>query len=496
MAKYPRDYEENLRYRNELREQISGDPQFAKTAWELCKRDILYWFNCFCWTHDPRKQPSMLPFITYRFQDIIIKEMQKNIDEQKDMLIEKSRDMGMTWILSLVFQHYWLFGGSGNDFLIGSRTEDLIDKIGALDTIFEKLRYNLYRQPNEFLPYKYDIIRHDTFCKMINPENGSYIRGESNKYFGTSGRYKAVLFDEFSKWEHTDETCWQACSDASPCKIAVSSANGRNNMFYRLRSGQAGKIKVHSIHWRLHPEKDTRWYAREKKRRSKQDLAAEVDLDYLASIGKRVAENWLYDKHVGFCRRVLELPLELNCDFNVDPMFWTVSQTLKGIRYTIAEIVEETTITESVINKFIDMYKDHYKKLVYIYGDASGKFASTRSRWSDYDIIKQVLKQNGWSYEMRVPKANPDHRDRINAINKRLSDYEKDGFSWELVSKDCKRLIESIEMAELNEQGGLKKNGVEHGFDAFTYGTSWEYPIMGQQRVVQYKRSGGQMQGA
>ncbi len=454
MAKYPKDYEKNIKRRYDLNIEISNDPDFASDMYKLCKQDILFWMNCFCWTEDPRKEPSMLPFITYPFQDKIIKEIQKSINEKKNMIIEKCRDMGMSWIMVYVFQHYWLFGGSGNHFLIGSRTEEEIDTVGVMDSIFEKARYNLYRQPKEFLPVGFRKDRHDSFCKLINPQTGSYLKGTSNKYFGTGGRYKAIFLDEFSKWDHKDESCWQACSDASPCKIAVSSANGMNNLFYRLRSGKAGKIKVHRIEWRLHPEKDTRWYKREENERTPSDLASNVNIDYQASVGRRAAENWKTRTHVKFCRRETNLPLELNCDFNVNPMFWVVSQTIKGIRYTFKEYYIETALTENVIGEFIYDYRDQYDKTIYIYGDYQGFARSTRNYLNDYQIIVTALKKAGWEIKMMVPGKNPPHKLRISTINKRLKDTENGGESYEIVSTECKMLIESIESTQLNGDSG------------------------------------------
>jgi len=487
---YPKTYEENLIYRNKILDKMKADNEFAHVIKAMCRKDFLYWANVFCYVHEPnRRKPRVgrIPFITYKFQDKVAKDIMKSIDKGEDLVIEKSRDMGMSWLVVLIFQWYWLFGESGNDFLLGSINAAKTDTFGALDTLFEKLRYNFKLQPDIFIPAGFEERFHSGMMKMINPETSSYIRGDTNKFFATSGRYKAILFDEFSKWPRGEDSMgWQSASDASPCKIAVSSANGRANVFYELVSGRRGKIKKLRVHWREHPLKDTRWYNREKKRRSKQDLAAEIDMDYLASIGSRAAENWNFDVHVKEIRRIGNLPLELNCDFNVNPMSWCVSQTLKGVRNTFREYVEETTRTEVVIQKFIVDYSIHEHKVIYLFGDASGRYGTTNSRLTDWQIIERKLKAAGWHVINKVPMRNPSHVDRLNITNKRLKDYEHNDKSWEVIHPQCTQLIESIESTERSETGILK-NGLEHLFDAWSYGLCQQYPLY-ESKIFQMKR--------
>jgi hypothetical protein len=146
--------------------------------------------------------------------------------------------------------------------------------------------------------------------KLINPETGSTMTGESaNPNFSTGGRYAAVFFDEFAKWEH-DESAWTAAGDASPCRLPVSTAWGVNNQFYALVTD--GRTKRFRMHWSVHPEKglglnciwppsneDDRtiskegwkpkvqltspWYESETRRRDPKEVKQELDIDYLGS---------------------------------------------------------------------------------------------------------------------------------------------------------------------------------------------------------------------
>jgi len=479
----------NYSNRATLLSESDSDYEYRGAIYQHCSNDILFWINHFCWIYEPRKEyqsklgynsPHLL-FITWDYQDEYVKWLCEHINNGTDGLTEKSRDMGMSWLVSTVFLWYWLFGKSGNDFLIGSRKQEFVDKHGAMDAVFPKIRYNLYRQPEWFMPQGWNKLNHDTFMRLINPKTGSYIKGEANnKYFGTGGRYKAVLLDEFAKWEHTDELAWQSLSDATPCRLPVSSAFGRNNMFYKLASHSIGEIDKTRISWKLHPLKTKLWYDAEKKRRSPQDLAAEVDIDYTASISEKAYEAFNYENHTT-TDNLYDSHLSINfmCDFNVDPMCWTIGHEHKGNILMFDEYAERVTDTGTVISKFCKDYKTHSNKIIYVYGDATGKRKDTRSKSSDYTIIKNVLQRNGWQVIMQVPLSNPPVKTRINAVNKRLYDWENDGKSWVLISQsNCKVLIDSLEQTRRKDDGIDKSDNVEHMTDGFGYYITHKFPVI------------------
>lgn len=293
---------------------MDNDPVFARIEVERSLRDILRFFKYHAWTHDPRpgilsayglKNPT-LPFLLYPFQEQGVLTIKNHIDDGRDLLIEKSRDMGVSWLVLTVFFHCWLQPKAGNDFLFGSRKYDFVDKRGAQDTLFEKIRYNLYRLHPAFLPEGFNSNFNDNVGMITNPATGSFMRAEANNAnFGTSGRYKAILPDEFGKWEETDENAWTSCGDSSPCRIPVSTPWGLGRKFDQLRF--SGAIDVLTLHWSDHPIKGagkykgyhpleelrtdekvwlSPWYLAECERRRddpKKSIGQELDISYLAS---------------------------------------------------------------------------------------------------------------------------------------------------------------------------------------------------------------------
>jgi hypothetical protein len=250
-----------------------------------CQRDILFWFNQFCWTFDPRLSQPHQPFVLYPYQEKALTDIINAIETGKDLLIEKSRDMGISWLILLTFQYYWLFRDGAN-FHLGSRKEDAVDRKGDISTLMEKLRYNLDWLPGWIKPTRFQASHHDNLLRLLNPANGNVITGESsNENFGRGGRYKAVLFDEFPFWPLQD-AAYASAGQSTPCRLVVGTPYGKQNRFAELRF--SGQVKILSLHWRQHPHKDSDWYELQKKRLSEDEVARELDINYHLSQKDRV----------------------------------------------------------------------------------------------------------------------------------------------------------------------------------------------------------------
>lgn len=300
----------NLKDREELYDAIEHDKNLWLNERENALRHILHFIKYYCWTHEPRpkmleaygfKHPR-LPFMLYPYQEEFVLDLVESINKGEDVLVEKSRDMGVTWLVVTVLLWFFLQDTAGNDFLLGSRKLEFVDKRGSQDTLFEKFRYNL----NEcyFKPDGYNPNFNDNVNLITNPATGSFIRGESNNAnFGTSGRYKASLMDEFSKWLETDADAWTSMGDSTPCRIPVSTPWGIGRKFAQLRL--SGAVKVLTLHWSDHPIKGagkykgqhpfdpektdvwlSPWYLAECERRKDDpdvNIGQELDIDYLSS---------------------------------------------------------------------------------------------------------------------------------------------------------------------------------------------------------------------
>jgi len=280
---YSKDLYQNTKDRLSLLMAAEKKWDLRKVQIQMCKNDVLYWVNQYSVTYNPRVTPSVIPFITYDYEDTLITSIWEHIRDQKDILIDKSRDMGVTWCVLAVFTWYWLFGGEGQDFLVGSRKEQYIDVMGNMDTLLEKVRFLLHNLPKWMLPDTFDWKSHSNYMRLLNPATKSTITGEAtNNNFSRGGRRRAIFFDEFAFWE-CDSSAWRASADSTNCRIVVSTPHGFNNQFAKLR--HSGIIDIKSLHWRLHPDKDDAWYQNECKRRNHDqvEIAQELDINYEGS---------------------------------------------------------------------------------------------------------------------------------------------------------------------------------------------------------------------
>lgn len=299
-------------WRRKILLKAKKDEIFREKVRQLFFRDPIFAFNAFFYTYDPRKRPfHQQPFCTYSYQDEYIWTLVNAINNGEDLFTGKSRDMGASWCVMLVFLWFWLNPAGGADFLCGSRIEDYVDKKGDMRTLIEKVRYTLYRLPFWLRPSGFRKNQHDNFMRITNPETGASITGESNNpNFSTGGRYAAILFDEFAKWESSDESAWTAAGDASPCRLPVSTPFGAGGQYYKLSLSDS--IAKQILFWTQHPDKAyglycewpapnwedkekegdkwepivklrSPWYDKEGKRRSPREMAQEVDMNFLGS---------------------------------------------------------------------------------------------------------------------------------------------------------------------------------------------------------------------
>lgn len=266
--------------------RLRGDRYHQAIVREYCKRNITAWVNDWVWTFDPRQKPSSRPMLLFPVQEQYLLWRQERCANKEGGVVEKSRDMGATWLNALHHLHSWLFE-DGFKGAFGSRKEDLVDRIGDPDSIFEKIRIAVRLLPMWMLPEKYDL----GYLKLVNSDRGSSITGEAGDNMGRGGRSRIYDVDEAAFLERPDKVD-AAISANSEIIFYTSTPNGPGNPFAKKRHG--GKHKVFTLHWRDHPFKDDAWYEKQKDNLSPITLAQEIDIDYNASVeGVLIPMQWV-----------------------------------------------------------------------------------------------------------------------------------------------------------------------------------------------------------
>lgn len=296
---WPPDYKAEYIRRYKLYDLIENDIEARAMAFELWRRSPKDFINDCCITYNPRAQElKRMPFLTFPRQNDLCDFIVGCWQDKEDGLLEKSRDMGATWLCSALSVWMWRFVPE-SAIGWGSRKEDLVDELGNPDSIFEKIRIIIRNMPKVLRPAGFDMQKHMPFMKITNPENGSIIAGESGDNIGRGGRSSIYFKDEAAHYERP-ELIEAALGDNTDVQIDISSVNGPNNVFARRRHGgevwyknkpaTPGKTRVFIMDWREHPGKDQAWYDRRRKKAEDDGLlhkfAQEVDRDYNASLDR------------------------------------------------------------------------------------------------------------------------------------------------------------------------------------------------------------------
>src|SRR6266850_5727752 len=101
----PKGRAENLRWRIRLLEAVRKYGAPARQAvFKMCREDILFYINGFVFQYNPDHVGEEVgPFISWDFQEeAILKTLRILIQERDDMLWEKSRMMGATWMALII----------------------------------------------------------------------------------------------------------------------------------------------------------------------------------------------------------------------------------------------------------------------------------------------------------------------------------------------------------------------------------------------------------
>jgi hypothetical protein len=232
----------------------------------MCRRDILFFVNAFVYQFNPKAkgdEPKFGPFCTWDFQDEALLSLVESIHDQQDTVIEKSREMGASWICLIVMLWYILFR-PGVQFLLVSRDVDSVD-CKSPDSLFWKLRYMLRHLPDWLAPRMTDQSMY-----LCNEILQSYITGEaSTKKAGIGGRATAIFLDEFSLVNDAQEI-YDHTSDTASCRIFNFTHRGENTCASRLC--KMPLIKKIVMHWSQHPRKNPGLYRYNAEKRATESL--------------------------------------------------------------------------------------------------------------------------------------------------------------------------------------------------------------------------------
>ena len=210
-----------------------------------------------------------IPFEPYEYQTRYLE------DTSMRRLILKARQVGMSNAIAIEAIHKAITRPD-RMILMVSRTGDLAQQ---LITYCRHTINSLREMP--------ELVREN--LSELEFANGSRIRSlAATPSAGRGFPATDVYLDEFAFAEYA-ELIFQAISPTLPYNgqlTVLSTANGRNNLYFRLWSGlEGGEWSRHTIHWSDCPRyrDDPTWEKTTRENMTRQSFAQEFDLDFITS---------------------------------------------------------------------------------------------------------------------------------------------------------------------------------------------------------------------
>lgn len=309
------EYLKKLQARANDMRMCEADPlQRSRMILDIWAVDPIAFIEDFLFIHMPEFRNETKPMFLFDYQKKIILRLleaeQSGLDIE--LLIDKPRGMGFTWLVCAYLVWRWLFTPNWSGFVL-SRTETEVDD-GSADpssSIFGKIRFLIAHLPPWILPEGYKAkgakgTSTDMKLRLLNPQMGTIIAGSStNANAGRSRRYSFIFADECFSIERFTEV-WRSLQSVARVKVFGSTVKpGRVfKEFKDLIESQGGYI---SLSWKDHPFKDEEWYQEQvKKAEFDPEVMKEVSADYALNpksqyypeVGQSRVESVLYDRRL------------------------------------------------------------------------------------------------------------------------------------------------------------------------------------------------------
>ena len=338
------EYVAKLRARAETMRRCAEDPDFCegmKAIWaEDCERfveDVLFLII-------PEFGDAIKPFFLFPYQKRILRRLIEAEESGKDheILIDKPRGMGLSWIIDAYIYWRWLFRVNWSAIVL-SRTENEVDDGTSSPgkSLFGKIRWMQARTPKWLMPVGFQAkgkkgTYTDSSLRINNPVLGSSIHGSStNSNAGRSNRSSFVFVDECFAIDRFTEV-HRSLSSVARVQVYVSTTKASMEAKgFKDTIEKAGDYIP--LEWRDHPWKDEEWYQEQLKRAEfDPEIMKEVDKGYSVS-EKQQYYPQIKDARVAPVKYDPALPLYTGLDFGKGDLTVIVWVQFDGDRINVLE---------------------------------------------------------------------------------------------------------------------------------------------------------------
>jgi len=279
------------------------------------QQDPVWWVNCFVWTYSRDRVPHKTPFVLFEHQAELFRAVLGRLDwsrtpdgSLRNILCDKSRDMGITYVILAAILWTWLFSPGSKQGLISMTGPDVYDS--TEDSLFGKVLYMLRSLPVWMIgpeAWKFNSSQRPV---LTNLRNGADIAGSKQGPNPLSGgRRELVFVDEGSKIRLLG-VMMKSLVEVGRIVI-VGTSNGMGNHLARLINqkttavvlkpedcaGRNGYVHVR-YHYALDPRKSEAWEAKKRAELTDEEWAQEHEIDYTASAPGRIWPKFNEASHV------------------------------------------------------------------------------------------------------------------------------------------------------------------------------------------------------
>lgn len=212
----------------------------------MCAADPLFYINACVFTYVPHDDDecSMLPFITFDYQDDLVMKIIDHARRKEPLNVKKARDMGVSWTVLAVGRWLTKFR-RGYAMGVMSRKKDLVDQNGSMDALMQKLDYMYDR---EFSWMRENRTRNDMIYHDLHSDGK--IRGETaNPDAFRAGRQRLILWDEAAVTPDAFSIA-AGMASAAACMVRVYTPQGSGSEPASLERAGVETVK---LHWWLNP---------------------------------------------------------------------------------------------------------------------------------------------------------------------------------------------------------------------------------------------------
>ena len=316
------------------------------TEFIKCKYDGYHFITNYCKTIN-NENGEVNNFPNYPYLHKLFKELETG----KNIARKKSRRLIISWFIMAYEVWKLTYADNWQGFNL-SYKESLVDD-HTPNSLHGKAKF-IYDNLPDYLKIKIEF----PYMK-ITASNGNYVIGESsNVDAGRGGSFNFGFIDE-AAFIRFGETIYAAFSRACKQKVMVSTANGKDTMFYRIcklaQEDTTAGWTYEFLHARLRPDRTEDYFIQAKKEMTALQYAREIDGDDTSSKAGVVWQEFVYEKHVIPFADNPNIPIELTFDFGfADPTAIKFIVPNEDCGTVIEEIEINRSTPEQVVNVIVD----------------------------------------------------------------------------------------------------------------------------------------------